>query len=226
MSTKITKAGILLTTPEDIIDGATGKNWSGSYSFSNGVFTCNSGTANLSHSQITLLPYDIYCIEFDLRCVTYGGQSGVYVGAQFANWTSGNITCQQASFDFSTNTWGAWANANNPYYINNYVSTSWGHVKTYVCGCKVPIECIPFPERTGGAASYGIACNRALDGSATTHGYKNQMNFWRLGANAMASNTQFQFRNVMAYRLGSVADSNGAFKIQSNGVTANDLIEY
>ena len=52
MSTKIIKAGILLTSPEDIIDGATNKNWSGSYSFSNGVFTCNAGGANLISVRI------------------------------------------------------------------------------------------------------------------------------------------------------------------------------
>ena len=225
MSTKITKTGILLTSPEDIIDGATNKNWSGSYSFSNGVFTCNAGTANLNHSQITLLPYDIYCIEFDLRCVTYGGQSGVYVGPQYPNWSS-KYVCNQANFNFTTNTWGNFALDNNPYYINNYISTSWGHVKSYVCGSKVNISCVPFPERTGGAATYGISCAKALDGSASTHIYKDQMCFWRLGSNALASNTQFEFRNINAYRLGNVINGLSEFKIQANGITAYDLVEF
>ena len=217
---KVHKSGIIETSHENILVKSL---FTGSFTLSGETFTCNPATAFMDYSkQITLNPYDIYSIDFDMRCKVYESGSGVYVGPQLPNW-SGSYTCYLSEFNFTTNKWNAWGITENPYYISGYSSKSWGHVKTYVCGSKVDVNAVPIPVREGGCASYDIRCARALDGSASTHLYKDTMNFWRLGANSMTSTTIFEFANIKVKRLGNLETNKTDFSI--NGLDANQFME-
>lgn len=220
MSLDFKKTGIIESSNENIL--ITNK-FAGNITISGTDILCTAGTCTMNYGmQITLNPLDIYCIEFDVRCKSYVNQSGVYIGAQFANWDS-YYTCQQSEYNFTTNQWESWYNTNNPYYIDNYVNTAWGHVKTYVCGSAFPINLVPPPRKYGGTESYKIRCNRALDGSASNHAYPNQMLFIRLGSNAMNSGTQFEFKDIIAYRLGSL--EKGSLALSKSGIDTNRFIE-